>query len=143
MAGNIDVELYLAVGEMKPVSPNFNPPTLNHPIFAYSILSPNIIPANISGHTVSHAKTAIFIGAVAALQVLHEKHTRPIHCTGNLVTLIVAQHFIGCALYGIVIIILYIIFLLRSTDHLTVASFASTDGRVLSDCSIRSIHCTE
>ena len=26
MAGNIGVELYLAVGEMKPVSPNFNPP---------------------------------------------------------------------------------------------------------------------
>ena len=37
---------------MKPVSPNFNPPTLNLPIFAYSILLPNIIPANISGHTV-------------------------------------------------------------------------------------------
>ena len=52
MAGNIGVELYLAVGEMKPVSPNFNPPTLNQPIFAYSILSPNIIPANISSHTV-------------------------------------------------------------------------------------------
>ena len=28
MAGNIGVELYLAVGEMKPVSPNFNLPTL-------------------------------------------------------------------------------------------------------------------
>ena len=27
MAGNIGVELYLAVGEMKPVLPNFNPPT--------------------------------------------------------------------------------------------------------------------
>ena len=52
MAGNIGVELYLVVGEMKPVSANFNPPTLNQPIFAYNILSPNIIPANISGHTV-------------------------------------------------------------------------------------------
>ena len=66
MAGNIGVELYLAVGKMKPGSPNFNPPTLNQPIspirlipptlnqpiFAYSILSPNIIPANISGHTI-------------------------------------------------------------------------------------------
>ena len=37
MAGNTGMELYLAVGEMKPVSPNFNPPTLNQPIFAYSI----------------------------------------------------------------------------------------------------------
>ena len=27
MAGNIGVKLYLAVGEMKPVLPNFNPPT--------------------------------------------------------------------------------------------------------------------
>ena len=27
MAGNIGMELYLAVGEMKPVLPNFNPPT--------------------------------------------------------------------------------------------------------------------
>ena len=26
MAGNIDVELYLAVDEIKPVSQNFNPP---------------------------------------------------------------------------------------------------------------------
>ena len=70
MAGNISMELYLAVGEMKPMSPNFNPPTLilsykkymlnlysaniksANINFAYSILSPNINPANISGHTV-------------------------------------------------------------------------------------------
>ena len=65
----LGMELYLVVGEMKPVSPNFNPSTIllykqymlnpysaniKSPIFAYSILSPNIIPANISGHMVQY-----------------------------------------------------------------------------------------
>ena len=49
MAGNIGVELYLAVGEMKPMSPNFNPPILNQPIspIRHPPYSANIKSANI------------------------------------------------------------------------------------------------
>ena len=42
MAGNTSMELYLAVGEMKPVSPNFNPPTLNQPISLIRLIPPTL-----------------------------------------------------------------------------------------------------
>ena len=93
MAGNIGVELYLAIGKMKPVSPNFNPPTLNQPIspirlilptlnqpiFAYSILLPNIISANISGHMVYnsiHSKCIMFLGLEKMTWSSKEGHNR-------------------------------------------------------------------
>ena len=41
MAGNIGVELYLAVGKMKPVSPNFN-----HLLYKLNPYSANIKSAN-------------------------------------------------------------------------------------------------
>ena len=49
MAGNIGVELYLAVGEIKLASPNFNPPTLFYCIKKSigALYATNIKSANI------------------------------------------------------------------------------------------------